>query len=99
MPSSSSTNQPNLEGWRLQTPGYRVKRPPGIQALACLMFSAGPSRKTWVDIRRSMHLQAVQGRGFEYEHGHWAHARIDGESRISRIQADKFLEDESRSLG
>lgn len=54
--------------------------------------------ETWADIRRSMPLWAAQGRRFEFQHGLWADARTDGELRISQLNAERFLEDESQSL-
>ncbi|TVY25882.1 hypothetical protein LHYA1_G005662 [Lachnellula hyalina] len=54
--------------------------------------------ETCVDIRRSMPLWAAQGRRFEQQREIWAEARTDNGITLSKAQAEKFLEDESRTL-
>src|SRR5947207_4443948 len=54
--------------------------------------------ETWADMRRNIPLWAVQGRRFEHQNRLWADARSDGEMQISQTQAERFLDDESRSL-
>lgn len=54
--------------------------------------------ETWIDIRRSMPLWAVQGRRFEHHRGLWDEARHEGELSMSKTKAEGFLEDDLQSL-
>ena len=54
--------------------------------------------ETWIDIRRSMPLWAVQGRRFEHQRRLWDDARVDGVLSVSKSHAENFLENESQSL-
>ncbi|KAK5400772.1 hypothetical protein LTR06_011264 [Exophiala xenobiotica] len=54
--------------------------------------------ETWIDIRRSMPLWAVQGRRFEHHRRLWDDARVDGVLSVSKSHAENFLENESQSL-
>lgn len=54
--------------------------------------------ETCVDIRRSMPLWAAQGQRFITQSALWDRARVGGEYRMSKDEAEKFLENESQSL-
>jgi len=54
--------------------------------------------ETYVDIRRSMPLWAAQGKRFKEQSKLWAEARTKYGFVMPKSQAEKFLEDESRSL-
>lgn len=54
--------------------------------------------QTWMDVRRSMPLWAVQGRRFEGQQGLWTRAYSDGELSLSTSDAELFLEDEAQTL-
>jgi hypothetical protein len=54
--------------------------------------------ETSIDIRRSMPLWAAQGQRFEEQRKLWAEVRTMDGFVMSKSQAEKFLEDESRSL-
>jgi hypothetical protein len=54
--------------------------------------------ETCIDIRRSMPLWAVQGQHFEDQRKLWNETRTDNGFIMSKAQAERFLEDEARSL-
>lgn len=54
--------------------------------------------ETFIDMRRSIPLWAVQGRRYERHRALWEDACVDGETRFSKDAAECFLEDESQSL-
>ncbi|KAE8440778.1 hypothetical protein EG329_006578 [Mollisiaceae sp. DMI_Dod_QoI] len=54
--------------------------------------------ETFIDTRRNMPLWAEQGRRFEHQSSIWAECRTPDGILMSKSQAEKFLEDESRSL-
>jgi hypothetical protein len=54
--------------------------------------------ETCVDIRRSMPLWAAQGQRFITKSALWDRARVGGGYRMSKDEAEKFLENESQSL-
>jgi hypothetical protein len=54
--------------------------------------------ETYTDMRRSMPLWAAQGRRFEHQIRLWDEAYADGETYMSKDQAERFLEDEAQSL-
>ncbi|KAE9371942.1 hypothetical protein N431DRAFT_456702 [Stipitochalara longipes BDJ] len=54
--------------------------------------------ETGIDIRRSMPLWAAQGKRYESQSSFWAEVRTKSGFRMSKSQAEKFLEDESRCL-
>ncbi|KAI2621190.1 hypothetical protein GGR54DRAFT_630279 [Hypoxylon sp. NC1633] len=54
--------------------------------------------ETFADIKRSMPLWAAQGDRFLRQDELWKEVQIDGATFMSRTHAEKFLEDEARSL-
>lgn len=54
--------------------------------------------ETCTDLRRNMPLWAAQGQRYERQSTLWAEARSDGEIRMSKGQAERFLENESQRL-
>ncbi|RAK76570.1 uncharacterized protein BO72DRAFT_497067 [Aspergillus fijiensis CBS 313.89] len=54
--------------------------------------------ESWDDMQRSMPLWAVQGKRYQTQARHWRALRQDGQTSISRCQAEGFLEPESQSL-
>ncbi|OJK01293.1 hypothetical protein ASPACDRAFT_51200 [Aspergillus aculeatus ATCC 16872] len=54
--------------------------------------------ETWDDMQRSMPLWAVQGKRYQAQARHWRALRQDGQTSISKCQAEGFLEPESQSL-
>lgn len=54
--------------------------------------------ETWIDMRRSMPLWAVQGERFVHHDDVWKQSQDGGRTSLSPEQATQFLEDEARSL-
>ncbi|KAI9824844.1 MAG: hypothetical protein M1819_000796 [Sarea resinae] len=54
--------------------------------------------ETWLDLRRSMSLWAVQGRRFEEQKHLWAAAEREDGYEFSSAQAEEFLEEEAQTL-
>ena len=67
----------------------------GINVLDVLNWAI---TETWTDMRRSMTLWAVQGQRFEHQRGLWDDVRKAGKPQMSRVDAERFLEDEAQSL-
>ncbi|KAI1660392.1 hypothetical protein F4813DRAFT_292940 [Daldinia decipiens] len=66
-----------------------------ISVLDILAWSIG---ETWRDIHRSMALWANQGRRNENHRNIWAEARSGGKVNLTRGLADKYLEEEAKTL-
>ncbi|KAL2821232.1 hypothetical protein BJX63DRAFT_427905 [Aspergillus granulosus] len=54
--------------------------------------------ETWLDLRRSIPLWAIQGERFAYQRTIWYDASPNGEITMSVAKAQRFLEPESQSL-
>src|SRR5262245_36660371 len=82
----------------IKTKILKLVRKPDSSGITVSDILAWAVSETWIDIRRSMPLWAVQGQRFENQSALWTEARTNGEKILSESQAIKFLEDEAQTL-